>query len=177
MAVQLDAESGANATVCAQLRNAGLRVHGWQARPNGVGVATARGWGCEGYIGQAESEAEALACLALEEDDQGNYVKPLSCPKAVVGNPSAWSSKTFDKLASRGWQLLLEWYWNAHPWESGPNAANYPWFVSVVFGCYDASGEQSTGRRVALASYRSVWKGDWCVYLAETMTEDDWRAS
>jgi hypothetical protein len=168
VAVQADPEGGATASALLALRAAGFKLFAWEARPT-RGREAVVAFGADGYIGQAESEDQALACLALP---------PMDCPKAVIGNPLAWTKPTFDRLAAEGWDLILEWYWNAHPWESAPNAGGYPRFANVCFGLYDASGEHpGVGRRVGLDAYLAVWRGSWSGYLAETMTVEDWQTA
>lgn len=162
VAVQLDPEGGQ----VPGLSGVGP-VYGWQAR---AWEPVATYW-LKAYIGQAETQAELDACLALV----------TSGPKALVGNPSAWSEDGLARARSQGWELLLEWYQNAQPWLSFDrlDSRGYP-VSSFVLGCYDASGESSYGRRVPLADYlEQMPKGtSWSVYLAETLTDDDveaWR--
>jgi hypothetical protein len=158
------AEGGVTVTTLEKLKAAGLTVYAWEARPK-RGYAAVTAFGAKGYIGQAESDEQAQACLALPA---------MGCPKAVIGNPGSWSQASFNALAANGWDLILEWYWNAQPSYTAPNAHGYPRFSNVCFGVYDASAEQADGRRVSLAQYKQVWHGSYSCYLAETMTEDDW---
>jgi hypothetical protein len=70
--------------------------------------------------------------------------------------------------------LILEWYMNAQPSYTSPNAGGYPRLVNVCFGTYDASSEQPDGRRVSLASYRAIWSGSFSCWPAEAMEAADW---
>lgn len=181
IAVQLDEESGANLDTVKALKGTHV-VHGWEARPSEAGVWLANEWGCAGYIGQAETQEQIDACLALDTSKFEHT--------ALVGNPSAWTRDAFNRAALQGWELLLEWYWNAQPSYKAPNASFYPHFTSVVFGSYNAAKErlgkelsEATRGEIAaeeakgpfyvpLSAYRAVWQGNYAVYLGETLSPD-----
>ena len=159
VALQGDPEGGATPDLPAALVAAGFRVYEWQAR------AATRRWPGVPYIGQAESQAELEACLALNPPG----------PKALVGNPTAWTTESMAKARAQRWELLIECYENADPgvWDR-LDSRGYP-VASVVYGCYDATGEQPGGRRVPLAEYLAHpprWP-NWSAYHSETLTEDD----
>jgi hypothetical protein len=140
------------------------RIMYWQARATQEVADRANERGIP-YIGQAESQPELAAVLGLH----------LEVPRALVGNPTSWSPSSFAAAAERGFDLILEWYWNAMPWQGSPDARNYPRFVNVCFGIYDASSEHpGQGRRVPLADYRAVWQGSFSCWPAEGMTAADW---
>ncbi|HTK76738.1 MAG TPA: hypothetical protein VL371_15830 [Gemmataceae bacterium] len=159
VAIQKDPEGDGSPT----FNNNPGRLCFWQARPTQA-VADEANRKDVPYIGQAEAQPELEACLGLR----------LTVPKAIIGNPTAWTQAGFDEAARQGWDLVLEWYWNAMPWQTQPDAHGYPLFRNVCFGTYDASGEHpGTGRRVSVAEYRAVWHGPFSCWPAETMTDAD----
>jgi hypothetical protein len=120
------------------------------------------------YIGQAENQAELDKCLALDTDGM--------VAKALVGNAGSWTPNGARKAAAQGWDLIQEWYKNAHPWEASPDAHGYPRFVNVCFGIYsegDPGGQGYVPNNVRLSEYLSVWHGSYSVWRAEAMTEAD----
>lgn len=162
VAMQLDVEGGGGESI-GSLRQAGFgRVFGWQARPDGVARCIMSGR--DGYIGQAESADQYEACLALRV--------PHGYPHALVGNVGDWWDS--ERVKAAGWELILEAYDNAQPGlHTRLDSKGYP-VASLLFGCYDASGEQADGSRVSLEQYRAWYPGpDWSVYLAETLISDD----
>ena len=161
--VQLDPEGGGGESV-ASLKESGKyeRVFGWQARPDNAGVQRAVTLGLDGYIGQAESQDQYEACLALS----------IGMPHAMVGNVGDWWDSA--RVRAHGWELIIEAYDNAQPGlHTRLSSRGYP-VASYLYGCYDASGEQGDGTRVSLAQYR-LWypASSWSVYLAETLTAED----
>jgi len=160
IALQMDPEGDESPLIA----NNPARLMYWQARPTAdiVGVANAKGIP---YIAQAESMPELEVALSCH----------LTVPKALVGNPSAWTPAGFAEAERQGWDLILEWYWNAQPTYTQPNAGGYQRFVNVCFGIYDASHEQANGTRVPLREYRNVWHGSFSCWCAEAMTDDDWQ--
>lgn len=142
----------------------------WMARPDGDGVTRAN-MAHMPFIGQAESQKELDVCLAL-----GPHIQ---VPKALVGNAGAWTDEGRAKALAQGWDLIQEWYWNAHPWEQSPDAHNYPRFVNVCFGIYsegEPGGQGYVPQSKSVADYRAVWRGSFSVWRGEAMTEQDWQA-
>lgn len=165
VAVQLDPEGKGAESIGSLKEYGGYRyVYGWQARPDLDGVLTARTRGLDGYIGQAENEAEYEACLGLG--------KLAGLPHALVGNCGDWWNGA--RVADLGWELILEAYEGADPGVlERLDSKGYP-VASTLYGCYDATSEQPGGRRVPLAEYRLRYPVDnWSVYLAETLTPAD----
>ena len=139
----------------------------WMARPTQEMATRANALGVP-FIAQAENQPELDIALSLH----------LSVPKALIGNPHAWTKSGFDAAAAGGWDLILEWYKNAHPWETAPDAANYPRFVNVCFGIYGEGepGGQGYVPQIPLSEYRAVWHGSFSVWKAESMTPADWAS-
>lgn len=138
----------------------------WMARPTQAMANLANTMGVP-FIAQAENQPELDLALSLH----------LTVPKALVGNPHAWTKTGFDAAAAAGWDLILEWYKNAHPWEAQPDAANYPRFVNVCCGIYGEGdpGGQGYVKQIPLSDYRAVWHGSFSVWKAEAMTPADWQ--
>lgn len=138
----------------------------WQARPTQAVVDQAREREIP-YIGQAENQDELDRCLDL---NTGGLVT-----KAIVGNAGSWTDIGARRAASQGWNLIQEWYANAHPWEKAPDANHYPHFVNVCFGIYSEGEEGGDGyvEQIPLESYRQVWTGSFSVWKAEAMTDAD----
>ncbi len=141
------------------------RIMWWQARAD-QGCADACNLSSRPYIGQAENQAELDKCLALH----------LTVPKALVGNAGSWTAVGREEAAQDGWDLIQEWYKNAHPWEASPDAANYKRFVNVCYGIYSEGepGGQGYVQQIPLSDYRAVWHGSFSVWKAEAMTPADW---
>lgn len=144
----------------------GSRACYWMARPSQEVADKAARLGVP-FIAQAESQRELDRALALD----------VQRPKALIGNPHAWTDPVSVRhAAAEGWELILEWYMNAQPWQTEPDAANYPLFVNVCYGIY-SEGEPGQAGHVAqipLADYARVWHGSFSVWKAEAMTEADW---
>jgi len=138
----------------------------WMARPTQA-IANQANSRNVPFIAQSENQAELDIALGLH----------LTVPKALVGNPSSWSQAGFNTAAAQGWDLILEWYANAHPWETSPNAHNYPRFVNVCFGIYSEGtpGTPSYVPQIPLSQYRAVWHGSFSCWKAEAMTAADWQ--
>ena len=137
----------------------------WMARPTQA-QADACNLAGTPFIAQAENASEMDVALGLH----------LTVPKALVGNPSSWSSAQFNKATADGWDLILEWYWNAQPYYTQPDAHNYPRFVNVAFGIYSEGvpGTPSYVPYKPLSEYRAVWHGSFSCWKAEAMTAADW---
>ena len=142
------------------------RICCWEARATQTAVDQARRVGMP-YIGQAENQAELERCLALNTDGL--------VAKALVGNAGSWTPDGARKAAAQGWDLIQEWYKNAHPWESAPDAHGYPRFVSVCFGIYSEGepGGQGHVAQIPLSDYLAVWHGSYSVWKAEALTAAD----
>lgn len=153
---------GCSPTMSAQLRAAGYRVHVWESRME-KGDGACIELGCEGYIGQAESNDELRSCLQI--------VISAFRPRALVGNPTAWEPEKAILAQQTRWELLLEGYWNEQP-SLQPDSRGYP-VTSYVVGLYPGAA----GRRT-LAEYREHWpwlqSASWSGYVAEEMAEEDW---
>lgn len=147
------------------------RICWWQARPTRAVAEAANDRGIP-YIGQAENEAELTACLALSI--------AWKTPHALVGNMrSLMTGPNWQRAVDQGWDGIAEWYWNAHPWETGPDGGNYPRFVNVCFGIYsegEPGGDGYVPQSKTVADYRAVWHGSFSVWKAESMTGADWTA-
>jgi hypothetical protein len=141
----------------------GSRACYWMARPTQEMADKAARLSVP-FIAQAETQTELDKALALT----------VAKPKALIGDPSAWSAAGFAEAAAQGWELLLEFYKNAQPWLQAPDAHSYLLFAGVVFGTYDASGEHpGVGGRVSLQEYRQIWSGPFSCWPAGSMTEAD----
>jgi hypothetical protein len=153
-------EPGCSPTMAAQLRVAGYRLHAWESRmEHGVGAAYTLS--AEGYIGQAESQQELDKCLGL--------ATITGRPKALVGNPTAWTDDGLKKAKAAGWELILECYTNEQPWLQ-PDSKGYP-VSSFCYGLYPVSGHY-----VELADYRAALPASsWSGYVAEEFTEETWH--
>lgn len=163
VAVQMDPEGDQGV-----IQNNPARLCYWQARPTQEVVDLANERGVP-FIGQAESQAELERCLAMN----------VRVPKAIVGNAGSWGWEGRVIAADCGWDLIQEWYWQAHPWETAPDADHYPRFVNVCFGIYsegEPGGEGYVPQSKSVADYRAVWPGSFSVWKAEAMTSADWVA-
>jgi hypothetical protein len=142
------------------------RICWWQARPTQAVIDQAREHGIP-YIGQAENEAELGHLLSL--DTSGLFAK------AIVGNAGSWGASGRVLADTHGWNLIQEWYANAHPWETAPDAHNYPRLASVCFGIYSEGTPGGLGYvpQVPLSRYLAVWHGSFSVWKAEAMTPAD----
>jgi hypothetical protein len=163
VAVQMDPEGNQGV-----IQNNPARLCYWQARPTQAVVDLANRRGIP-YIGQAENDSELDRCLALGPS--------IHVPKALVGNPSSWSDSSYQQALVQGWDLILEWYWNAQPNYTAPNADNYPRFVNVCFGIYSEGDPGSEGyvpQSKTVADYQKVWPGPYSCWKAEAMTDADW---
>jgi hypothetical protein len=170
VALQMDPEGDDNP----QITNNPARIMYWQARPTTDMVGNANRLGIP-YIAQAESMPELEVAIGTQYRGGNQAPLPLMVPKGLVGNPAAWTTPGASAEAARqGWDLILEWYWNAQPNYRSPNAGGYPRFVNVCFGTYDAASEQPDGRRVSVASYRAVWQGSFSCWPAEALEPGDW---
>jgi len=140
----------------------------WMARPTQA-VADQANELKVPFIAQAENKTELGVALGLN----------LTVPKALVGNAGSWGDDGRKLAAAGGWDLIQEWYWNAHPWEvNGPDAASYPRFVNCVFGIYsegEPGGDGYVPQSKSLADYRAVWHGSFSCWKAEAMTAADWQ--
>ncbi len=147
----------------------------WQARPTQQIVDQANAKRIP-YIGQAESQPELERIIGTRYKGGGTQPLEVTVPKAIVGNPTSWDEEGFDEAARQGYRLILEWYWNAMPWQTQPDARGYPHFVNVCFGIYDAASEHpGQGRQLPLSAYTAVWHGSYSVWTAEYMTPGDWQ--
>jgi hypothetical protein len=160
VAVQMDPEGDQGVIV-----NNRARLCYWQARPTQAVVNLANERGIP-YIGQAENQDELDRALALD----------VRVPKALVGNAGSWTIDGRGRAVGGGWDLIQEWYWNAHPWEKGPDANNYSRFVNVCFGIYGEGepGGEGYVSQIPLADYLAVWHGSYSIWKAEAMTPTDW---
>jgi hypothetical protein len=137
----------------------------WQARATQEVVDRAKKHSIP-FIGQAENQAELEKCLAL---DMGYLLK------ALVGNAGSWTPDGARRAAAQGWDLIQEWYLNAHPWEKEPDAHGYPRFVNVCFGIYSEGEPGGDGyvAQIPLSDYLAVWHGSYSVWKAEALTAAD----
>ncbi len=142
----------------------------WMARPTSAIVTVANHENFP-FIAQAENQTELNVALALGPS--------ITVPKALVGNPTSWTPAGFNAAVQQGWELILEWYWNAQPGYTSPDAANYPFFTNVCFGIYSEGtpgGDGYVPQSKSVADYRAVWHGSFSVWKAEAMTAADWVA-
>jgi len=144
----------------------GAGAYYWMARPTQEMADQANQLGIP-FIAQAEAQTELDVALGLH----------LTVPKALIGNPNSWSQVGFNEAAAQGWDLILEWYWNAQPGYTAPNARGYPRFVNVCFGIYSEGtpGQPGYVPQIPLADYRAVWHGSFSCWKAEAMTAADWQ--
>lgn len=181
VAVQLDEEGGDYDLI--ELRKRFARVHSWQARPSLDGVLTARNLHLDGYIGQSENADEYAACMGLG--------KLPGLPHAMIGNCDRTWWNNAD-VAAHGWDLILEAYDNKQPGlNTRLDSLGYP-VTSLCYGTWNAYKErtgveehEATEEQIAAERAKGPWRipivdyqrlyptGDWCVYLAETLTVDD----
>lgn len=162
IALQMDPE-GDEAPI---INNNPARIMYWQARPTEDIIEAANRKGVP-YIAQAENMDELKVALNLR----------LSVPKALVANPSSWTKDAAEEVAAQGWDLILEWYWNAQPSYTAPNA-KWPFIrlASVCFGIYSEGdpGTDSYVAQIPLSDYLAVWHGPFSIWKAEAMAERDW---
>ncbi len=164
-AVQADPEGNAG------VANTNGRRCFWMARPT-LEMVTHANRNSIPFIAQAENLDELRVALALGPS--------ITVPKALVGNPTSWTDpKAWADAVSQGWELILEWYWNAQPGYTQPDAANYPYFTNVCFGIYsegEPGGDGYVPQSKSVADYRAVWHGSFSVWKGEAMTPADWVA-
>jgi len=151
VAVQGDPESGSSTEVVTDLLHADFNVYLWEAR------AKNPQW--QPYIGQAESQPELEACLALSPRLVG--------PKAIVGNPSAWTADGLNRVRAQAWELLIEWYQTDQPGLTFAklDSRGYP-ITSYVIGVYHDYPLATALAQVPKGTPVSI-------YLAETCKPDD----
>lgn len=138
----------------------------WEARPRQVSIDACARAGIP-YIGQAENQDELNRCLV--QNTSGLVAK------ALVGNAGSWTTLGAQTAADQGWDLIQEWYMNAHPWEHSPDAHGYPRLVNVCFGIYSEGdpGGQGYVAQIPLQPYLDVWHGSYSIWKAEAMTAAD----
>lgn len=163
VAVQMDPEGDPAPTFI----NNPAQLCYWQARPTADIVYRANQRGIP-YIAQAENPTEMHRALE---------VGPLlSVPKALVGKPDGWTHEQFGEAVDQGWRLIAEWYFNAQPSMTAPDAGHYPYFDNVCFGIYGEGelGGEGYVEQIPLSDYLAVWGGSYSIWKAEAMTEADW---
>ena len=145
IAVKADGDDRASRADADALREAGFRVHVWEAEPKD-GFTAQTAYGAGGYIAQSEGPGQQAAALAAGKTN----------PKALITNVNhieRWPD---------GWDALTEAYVNANP-QATPAALEYEarkrgaTWVSPCFGVYDATKENPpVGRKVPLREYLAM---------------------